>query len=72
MALSQERYAKIDDELKRASAYFERLAAEVDAGPDAGALRVVWAKARAITAQVEELRWTLAREAAFGQIPYHQ
>lgn len=35
MALSQERYAQIDDELERASAYFERLAAEVNAGPDA-------------------------------------
>lgn len=63
MALSQERYTKLDNELQRASAYFERLAAEMDPGPDAGAARAAWAKARAIVAEIEELRWTLAQHA---------
>lgn len=67
MAVSQERYEKIDNELQRAAAYFERLAAEVDPSPDAGAARAAWAKARAIVAHIEELRWLLAQQAALGQ-----
>jgi hypothetical protein len=67
MTLSADRYAKIDDELKRAAAYFERLSAEVDPGSDAGALRAAWAKARAIAAQIEELRWLLVQDSTTGQ-----
>jgi hypothetical protein len=67
MTLSTDRYAKIDDELKRAAAYFERLAAEVDPGADAGAVRAAWAKSRAIVAQIEELRWLLAQDAGSRQ-----
>jgi hypothetical protein len=68
MALSQERHQKIDNELQRASAYFERLAAEIDPSPDAGAPRAAWAKARAIVAQIEELRWLLAQTTAVDPI----
>ncbi len=67
MPLSQERYEKLDNELQRASAYFERLSAEMDPGPDAGAQRAVWAKSRVIATYIEELRWLLAQHAA-GQL----
>lgn len=67
MAVSQERYEKIDNELQRAAVYFDRLATEVDPGLDASAERAAWAKARAIAAHIEELRWLLAQQAALGQ-----
>jgi hypothetical protein len=62
MALDPARRAKVDDELKRAAGYFERLAGELDPRQSAEESRAAWAKTLQIMVAIEELRHLLAQE----------
>jgi hypothetical protein len=47
-----DRYAQVDDELRRAFAYFERRAVDFEPGPEAGTQWVVWAKVRVLVVSI--------------------
>jgi hypothetical protein len=62
MPLIPERQTKVDSELHRAAAYFERLAAELDPRADASTSREAWAKALQIMIAIEDLRHVIAQQ----------